>query len=156
VGAPEYRLELAKKLCADHVLSIDKIGDPQERLEEIRSLTDNRGADLVAECAGVPEAVPQGLDMLRVGGTLIVSGNYIDMGPVLINPQKQILSKNARIIGVNGQTAASYAACLRLIRRFLPLIPIDKMVTHTFKIEDCERAVRTGISMESLEVAITP
>jgi len=156
VGAPEYRLDLAKKLCADHVLNVDKIRDSQERLEEIKSLTENRGADLVAECAGVPEAVPQGLDMLRVGGTLIVAGNYIDMGPIPINPQKQILSKNARIIGVNGQTAASYAASLRLIKRFLESIPIDKMVTHKFKIEDCERAVKTGISMESMEVAITP
>jgi len=156
VGAPEYRLELAKKLCADHVLNINKIMDPQERLEEIKALTDNRGADLVAECAGVPEAVSQGLDMLRVGGTLIVAGNYIDMGPTPINPQKQILSKNARIIGVNGQTATSYAASLRLIKRFLQSIPIDSMVTHKFKIEDCERAVKTGISMESLEVVITP
>ena len=137
-------------------MNIDKIRDSQERLEEIKSLTENRGADLVAECAGVPEAVPQGLDMLRVGGTLIVAGNYIDMGPIPINPQKQILSKNARIIGVNGQTAASYAGSLRLIKRFLESIPIDKMVTHKFKIEDCERAVKTGISMESMEVAITP
>lgn len=102
------------KRCADHVLNIEKIGDPQERLEEIKSLTDNRGTDLVAECAGVPEAVPQGLDMLRVGGTLIVAGNYIDTGPIPVNPQKQILSKNARIIGVSGQTAASYAGSLRL------------------------------------------
>ena len=156
VGAPEYRLELAKKLCADHVLNINKIVDPQERLQEVKALTDNRGADLVAECAGVPEAVPQGLDMLRVGGTLIVAGNYIDMGPTLINPQKQILSKNARIIGVNGQTATSYAGSLRLIKRFLQSIPIDEMVTHKFKIEDCERAVKAGLSMESLEVAITP
>jgi L-iditol 2-dehydrogenase len=156
VGAPKFRLELAQMLFADHVVSIDKIRDPQERLEEIKALTDNRGADLVAECAGVPEAVSQGLDMLRVGGTLIVAGNYIDMGPIPINPQKQILSKNARLIGVNGQTAASYASSLRLIKRFLSTIPIDKMVTHKFKIADAERALRTGISMESMEVVITP
>ena len=156
VGAPEFRLELAKTLFADHVVSIDKIRDPQERLEEIRTLTDNRGADLVAECAGLPQAVSQGLDMLRIGGTMIVAGNYIDMGPTPINPQKQILSKNARLIGVNGQTATSYAGSLRLIKRFLQTIPIDKMVTHKFKIADAERALRTGISMESMEVVITP
>ena len=156
VGAPEYRLELAKKLCADHVLNVDKIRDPRERLQEILALTDNRGADLVAECDGVPEAVSQGLDMLRIGGTLIVAGNYIDMGPTPINPQRQILSKNVRIIGVNGQTAASYAGSLRLIRRFSENIPIEKMVTHKFKIEDAERALKIGISMESMEVVITP
>jgi L-iditol 2-dehydrogenase len=156
VGAPKYRLDLAKSICADYVLNIDELRDPVERLDEIRALTDNRGADLVAECAGVPEAVSQGLDMLRVGGTLIVAGNYIDMGPTPINPQKQILSKNARIIGVNGQTAASYAGALRLIKRYLPQIPIDKMVTHRFRIEETETALKAGISMSSMEVVIIP
>jgi len=155
IGAPEYRLKLAERLCADHVLNIEKVS-PQERLDWIKSITDNQGADLVAECAGVPKAVPQGLDMLRVGGTLIVAGNYIDTGSTPINPQKQILSKNARIIGVSGQTAASYASSLRLIDRFLPSIPIHEMVTHKFKIEDCELAMKNALSMESMEVTITP
>jgi threonine dehydrogenase-like Zn-dependent dehydrogenase len=156
IGAPEGRLELAKKLCADYTVNIDNVTDPAQRVREVKALTENRGAALVAECAGVPEAVSQGLDMLRIGGTMIVAGNYIDMGPVHINPQKQILSKNARIIGVNGQTASSYAASLRLIRRFSQSIPIEKMVTHRFKIQDARHALETGISMQAMEVAITP
>jgi L-iditol 2-dehydrogenase len=156
VGGPDFRLKLARKICADYTVNMDQISDPSERVEEVRRLTDDRGADLVAECAGVPEAVSQGLDMMRVGGTLIVAGNYIDMGPTPINPQKQILSKNARIIGVNGQTAASYASALRLIKRFSQSIPIDQIVTHKFKIEDAERALQVAISMESSEVTITP
>jgi len=156
VGAPESRLRLAKVLCADHVLDIDKIRKPEDRIQEVLSLTQNRGADLVAECAGDPDAVSQGLDMLRVGGTLIVTGNYIDMGPTSINPQKQILSKSARIIGVNGQTAASYAASLRLVKRFRQTIPIEKMLTHKFKIDEAELGLKTAIGMESMEVGFAP
>lgn len=155
VGAPENRLELAKKICADHVLSIEKL-NAAERLQEILELTDNRGADLVAECAGVPDAVTQGLDMLKTGGTLLVAGNYIDMGPTNINPQRQILSKNARIIGVSGQTASSYSAALRVIRKFQSDIPFSDMITHKFKIEDAEKALTTAILMNSLEVAVSP
>ena len=156
VGAPESRLELAKKVCADHTVNINKVTDPNERLREIMALTENRGADLVAECAGVPEAVTQGLDMLRIGGTLIVAGNYIDMGSTPVNPQKQILSKNARIIGVSGQTASSYAGSLRLIKKFSRTIPIETLVTQKFSIEEAERALLTAISMESMEVVIAP
>jgi len=156
VGAPESRLELARKVCADYTVNSDNITEPQERLREIMDLTDNRGADLVAECAGVPDAVTQGLDMLRVGGTLIVAGNYVDMGPTLVNPQRQILSKNAHIIGISGQTASSYAGSLRLIKRFLRTLPIESIVTHKFRIEEAERAVLTAISMESMEVVIVP
>ena len=110
----------------------------------------------MAECAGVPEAVTQGLDMLRIGGTLIVAGNYIDMGSTPINPQRQILSKNARIIGVSGQTASSYAASLRLIKKFSRTIPIETLVTQKFSIEEAEHALLTAISMESMEVVIAP
>jgi len=156
VGGPEYRLDLAKKLCADHTINIDKTTSPSERVRQVMELTGNRGADLVAECAGVPDAVPQGLDMLRVGGAMIVAGNYIDMGSTSINPQRQILSKNARIIGVNGQTPASYSSALRLIKRFSNSIPVEKMVTHRFKIEDAERAMQTALSMNSMEVVIKP
>jgi threonine dehydrogenase-like Zn-dependent dehydrogenase len=78
------------------------------------------------------------------------------MGSTAINPQKQILSKNARIIGVNGQTAASYATSLKLTHRFLKTIPVGEIVTHKFKIEDAERALQTAISMESMEVTIVP
>ena len=156
VGAPESRLELAKKVCADHTVNINKTTDPNERLREIMTLTENRGADLVAECAGVPEAVTQGLDMLRIGGTLIVAGNYIDMGSTPVNPQRQILSKNARIIGVSGQTASSYEGSLRLIKKFSRTIPIETLVTQKFSIEEAERALLTAISMESMEVVIAP
>ena len=156
LGAPESRLELAKKVCADYTVNINKITDPQERLQEIMALTDNHGADLVAECAGVPDAVTQGLDMLRIGGTLVVAGNYVDIGSTQVNPQRQILSKNARIIGIGGQTASSYAASLRLIKRFLRTLPIEMIVTHKFRIEEAERAMLTAISMESMEVVIVP
>ena len=156
VGAPEARLQLAKQLCADYTVDIDRTNDPSQRVREVLALTENRGADLVAECAGVPDAVAQGLDMLRVGGTLLIAGNYIDMGTVNINPQRQILSRQARIIGVNGQTASSYSASLRLIRRFSRDIPIEKMVTHRFKIEDAKQALETGISLQAMEVAIAP
>ena len=155
VGAPESRLQLARKLCADQVLNIENL-NPDERLQEILDLTDNRGADLVAECAGIPEAVSQGLDMLRIGGTLLVAGNYIDMGPTNINPQRQILSKNVRIIGVNGQTASSYCASLRLIKKFQSEIQFSDMITHKFKIDEAEKALKTAMTMNSLEVAIIP
>jgi L-iditol 2-dehydrogenase len=156
LGAPNSRLELAKKLCADQTINIEEIKNPSDRAEQVMEFTEKCGADVVAECAGVPDAVSQGLDMLRVGGTLIVAGNYIDMGSTPINPQRQILSKNARIIGVNGQTAGSYATALRLIKRFSETIPINEMVTHQFKLEEAERALQVAISMESMEVVIHP
>src|SRR6201984_2517097 len=62
VDLSDYRLQFAKRLRADHVLNAAKTSSA-ERLEFIRSLTHGRGADLVIGTAGVPQAVPETLDM---------------------------------------------------------------------------------------------
>ena len=44
------------------------------------------GADLVIECAGVPDAVAQGLTLARRGGSYLVIGQYTDAGDTWLNP----------------------------------------------------------------------
>src|ERR1700741_2972980 len=58
VDLSDYRLQFAKRLGADQVLNVGNT-TLQERLEFVRSLTQGRGADMVIETAGVPQAVPE-------------------------------------------------------------------------------------------------
>jgi threonine dehydrogenase-like Zn-dependent dehydrogenase len=37
-------------------------------------MTEGRGADVVVECAGVPSAFLEGIEMLRQGGTFVEVG----------------------------------------------------------------------------------
>ena len=76
VGAPRARLDYARKMGATATLGLDL--PPAERLESIRGLTANRGVDIVIEASGAPDAVSQGLDMVRDGGRMIVCGHYTD------------------------------------------------------------------------------
>src|SRR4030088_3295474 len=77
----DYRLQFAKRLGADQVLNVSHTS-LADRLEFVRGLTHGRGADLVIETAGVPQAVPEGLDMMRLGGLLVEAGNFSDLGEV--------------------------------------------------------------------------
>src|SRR6202453_30476 len=61
----DYRLQFARKLGADQTINAGKYSQAQ-RLEMAKELTHGRGADMVIECAGVPQAVPEALEMLRV------------------------------------------------------------------------------------------
>src|ERR1700687_503432 len=70
VDLSDYRLQFAKRLGADHVLNASST-TLADRLDFVRGLTHGRGADLVIETAGVPQAVPEGLDMMRLGGMLV-------------------------------------------------------------------------------------
>ena len=46
----------------------------------MRDLTEGRGADVALECTGYPEAVTQGVQMVRRGGMYIVAGVFADVG----------------------------------------------------------------------------
>jgi threonine dehydrogenase-like Zn-dependent dehydrogenase len=78
VDLSDDRLHFAKRLGADHGINAGKVAKT-ERLRMIKEWTHGRGADVVIECAGVPQAVPEALEMLRVGGLLVEAGNFSDL-----------------------------------------------------------------------------
>src|SRR5262249_37100259 len=112
VDLSDYRLQFAKRLGADHLLNASGTTGA-ERLELVRELTHGRGADVVIEAAGVPQAVPEALEMLRLGGLLVEAGNFSDLGEVSISPHRHLCAKNVRILGVGGEEPASYGPSMR-------------------------------------------
>jgi threonine dehydrogenase-like Zn-dependent dehydrogenase len=156
IGAPRERLALAKKMGADATIDIARFKEPQARVDEVRRLTEGRGAELVVECVGLPAALGEGLEMVSMGGTYLTVGNYIDVGTVPINPQRQILSKSLRIIGVNGMPYQSYARGLRLMEQNWRRLSLESFVTHTFVIDEAEKAIETASSLKSLKVVVRP
>src|SRR6202789_2417640 len=96
VDLSDYRLDFAKKLGADQTINAGKYSQDQ-RLQMIKDLTNARGAHRVIECAGVPKAVPEALEMLRVGGLLVEAGNCWDLGDRPISPHRHFRAKNAAV-----------------------------------------------------------
>lgn len=149
------RLELAEEMGAidDYV----NVRDPVDRVREVLRLSEGRGADLVIECAGAPRAVLEGLEMLRRGGTYLELGNFIDKGvTVPLNPALHICAKNARIIGVTGMPYHAYSKALRIMSRYGGKIPFSGLVTHRFRLDEAEEAMKVAMKGESLKVVITP
>ena len=156
LGAPRERLELAKRMGADVTIDISKYDTPKERIAEVRRITEGRGAELVVECVGVPGAIAEGLDMVSMAGTYLTVGNYIDVGTVGINPQRQILSRSLRIIGVNGMPYQAYSRALKLMARDWKRLGLENFVTHSYGIDEAERALETATSLKSLKVLVRP
>jgi len=63
-------------------------------VDQIRSETDGRGADVVVEVVGRPEVLDVGLRMLRRGGTYCETGNFVDTGSVTLNVHRHLAAKN--------------------------------------------------------------
>jgi threonine dehydrogenase-like Zn-dependent dehydrogenase len=150
-----YRLDMARRLGADHVLDARET-TTGDRLEFVRAVTHGRGADVVVECAGVPQVIPEALDLLRVGGLLVEAGNFSDLGDVAINPHRHLCSKGIRILGVGGEEPAAYGPSLRQMARYLRYYPLRELVSHRYGLETVEAAVTKAISPDSMKVVIDP
>lgn len=147
-----FRLQMALEMGADAALNLAET-TPRQRLEAVRELTGGRGADVVVECAGVPEALPEGLELLRPGGFYIESGNFSDMGSVPVNPHL-LCSKNIRLIGINGEAATAYGPSLQALRRYRQHYPLHKIVTHRYPVEQAEAALRHSMTDDCMKIVI--
>jgi L-iditol 2-dehydrogenase len=155
VDLSEYRLNFAKRLGADHTIDAGKM--PQkERLEFVRSLTNGRGADMVVECAGVPQAVPEALEMLRVSGVLVEAGNFSDLGEVAISPHRHLCANNECVVVVVWEEPAAYVLSLRQMARYRKQYPLREFVTHKYALRDVDAAMAKAIEAESMKVVLEP
>src|SRR6202522_2665336 len=155
VDKSDYRLNFAKRLGADFALNAGTTSKG-ERLEMARELTHGRGADMVIECAGVPEAVPEALEMLRIGGLLGEAGDFSDLGEISLSPHRHICAKNARILGVGGEEPAAYGPSMRQMARYMHHYPLREFVSHRYPLRDVEAAVQKAVDADSMKVAIVP
>jgi threonine dehydrogenase-like Zn-dependent dehydrogenase len=155
VDLSDYRLNFATRLGADRVINAGKQSH-SARLQIVKDLTHGRGADMVIECAGVPQAVPEALEMLGVGGLLVEAGNFSDLGEVMISVHRHLCAKNARILGVGGEEPAAYGPSMRQMARYLKHYPLQEFVTHRFGLRDVDAAVRKSVESESMKVVMEP
>jgi threonine dehydrogenase-like Zn-dependent dehydrogenase len=155
IDLSDYRLAFAKRLGADYILDAATTS-AAERLDFVRDLSHGRGADVVVECAGVPKAVPEALEMLRLGGVLVEAGNFSDLGDVAISPHRHLCSKSVRILGVGGEEPASYGPSMRQMARYMRFYPLREFVSHRYSLQAVETAVKKSMAADSMKVVIEP
>ena len=142
-GAPENRLELARKFGADEVMDI-RVIDEAGRADTVKRLTGGRGADVVIEACGKPRAVHEALNMVRDQGRVIVVGQYTDGGDLAINPHAEINRKHVEIRGVWGSDFSHFYKGLRLMERFQERVPWRELAGNVYPLE------RAGDALEDV------
>ncbi len=149
------RLERAAPFGVDVALDASATDDRQ-RLEAVMAATDGRGVDVAIDCSGVPATFTEGLAMVRPGGVLVEAGTFVDMGPVAINPNSAICTRNVSILGIGGEMATAYGPSMRLMAANLERYPLRGIVTHRFGFDQAPAALATAQSGESMQVAFDP
>lgn len=150
IGAPAARLELARSCGADETIDITTT-TPAERVQRVLALTGGRGADVVLECAGVPAAVAEGLELTRVNGRYLIVGHYGDAGTVPLNPHL-INRKQLLITGAWSASNKHFLRGMALMRK----LPVAQLVTHRFGLDEVNEALLAMERQEALKPVIVP
>jgi threonine dehydrogenase-like Zn-dependent dehydrogenase len=148
------RIEMAGRFGATLGLNAAEL-EEDELLARVREHTGGRGPDIVLDCSGVPETFVTSLRMARVGGTVVESGAFVDMGPVAINPNADICTKNVNVLGVGGETAESYQPAMELLVRNMDRLPLDELVTHKMALEDAQSALEIAQADGAMKVVLS-
>lgn len=149
------RLGVARQFGVDVALDVS-VTDVSQRVEAVMNATDGLGADIVLDCSGFPETFVESLRMVRTGGVVVEAGTFVEMGPVPINPNSAICTRNVAILGIGGETANAYEASMKLMAANLDRYPLRAIVTHRLPLAQAQDAVILAQSDGAMQVVIDP
>ncbi len=149
----DYRLDLARKLVADYVINSGR----EDPLPLVNQVTDGEGADVVIEVVGASKTILQAVDLVRVGGRILIAGlsveRFVTEPPTFWMRQlfKEVTVETSRSYG-----AGDWVAAIRLASR--GDINCKALVTHKFPLEDAARAYEVADKKleNSIKVLFTP
>ncbi|OHB81685.1 MAG: hypothetical protein A2W31_10330 [Planctomycetes bacterium RBG_16_64_10] len=127
-GDVPLRFKVARELGLTDLIDIGAT-DPVEAIQE---LTDGRGADIVVECSGAPNAIPITCDLVRKMGKICVIGLTGNRDVVL--PWDKFAFK---VVDVLFNLSTVYAAWDRTIRLIHSgQVPAERLITHWAPLRD--------------------
>ncbi|WP_256366438.1 zinc-binding dehydrogenase [Corynebacterium sp. HMSC05E07] len=156
IGAPTGRMETAREInAADEFIDMEIYKTPAARLEAVQSLTPGRrGADVVIECAGVPAAVSESIDLAAPNGQLLVLGQYTDHGVTPINPH-YITKKQLKVFGSWGFSERHYVKYIQALPQLVSRHDLTSILT-TYELDDVNSALHDVAEGKVTKAALRP
>jgi L-iditol 2-dehydrogenase len=132
-GTRDSRLELGRKLGADHLVNARR----EDSVAAVRRITGGAGVQFVLECSGAPAALNEAAQMVDRGGRICLAAFPHDPVPVDL---AHIVRNNIYVFGIRGEgkSATHRAMALMKHKRF----PARLIHTHTFPLDELPTALR--------------
>ena len=154
LDAVASRLQIAKKFGVDHAIDVACVG-AKSAMEQVRNLCPPDGADAVIEVCGVPDVIPQGLQMLRTGGRYVLGG--------LVNPDANVtIDANMRVKrwitmrGIHNYHPRHLIQALEFVMANRNRFPFKEIIDSRFALKDLDDAFKKASERSVLRAAIVP
>jgi len=132
-GTRDSRLEMGKKLGADHVVNVGR----ENPVDAVMRLTGGKGVNYVLECSGAANALNEAGRMVNRGGRICLAA--FPHEPVMVD-LAHLVRNNIYVFGIRGEgrSATHRAAALIAQKRFEAKL----IHTHTFPLAEVPTAIR--------------
>lgn len=155
VDGEQKRLDFAKEMGAEKSVNFKEHKGIEALAKAVQDAFGGYPADFAFQCTGSPAAHSNIYKFIRNGGGLCELGFFINGGDATINPHFDICSKEITTVGSWVYTLRDYATTFDFLKRAKGIgLPIDKLITHEFPLEQINEAHVTNLKMEGLKIAI--
>lgn len=155
VDGEEKRLSFAKQMGAGNTVNFKDYKGIEALTDGVKNAFGGHLADFAFQCTGSPVAHANIYKFIRNGGGLCELGFFINGGDATINPHFDICSKEITTVGSWVYTLRDYATTFDFLKRAKAIgLPMEKLITHKFPLEQINEALETNLKMEGLKIAI--
>ena len=133
------RLELARAFGADHTINLKEVAERKDRVALVRTWTGGNGADVACDFVGFPQVIPEGIEMLRSGGTYLEVGTISRGAKVELEPSLLVWGSK-KIVGMLQYDPWAIPRALDFLVRNRARWPFDRLLSHTYPLEKINEA----------------
>jgi L-iditol 2-dehydrogenase len=155
IGGPAARLAAATAMGADAVLDFATM-PAAARIEWVRARTSGRGADVVIEATGAPDAVVAAMRCARDAGRVVVLGQYTDHGEIAFNPHRDLNQKHLEVLGCWGSDYSHFHRAVQLAGHPRLGAPWRALPVREFALADVGAALELVASGEVVKALVRP
>lgn len=151
IGKGDERLAKARQFGAAEIVDIAREADP---VATVRALTeDERGADVVIEAVGKPEAWEEALKLVRKGGTVTFFGGC-KTGTTITVDTYQLHYQEVKLLGTFHQTPRDFKRAVDLLSA--RLVDGREFVKETLPLSQLLQAFERVKQLQAIKYAIDP
>lgn len=155
VDGEDKRLAFAREMGANAVVNFKNYSGADALANGVKDAFGGYLADFAFQCTGSPVAHSNIYKFIRNGGGLCELGFFINGGDATINPHFDICSKEITTVGSWVYTLRDYATTFDFLKRAKGIgLPIEKLITHKYSLDQIDEAFKTNLKMEGLKIAV--
>lgn len=141
------RAAFARKMGADVTINPKE----SDAVEQIKDLTNGRGANVVFNTTAIPAVAAQAIEMTAKTGSCNMFSSIHPNDPILVNAGR-IHSNEIYVTGTQNGTRETYRRALNCICK--SIIDVRPLISRVYKPEDIVEALEYAASPESYKVLI--